>query len=108
MFKKAYEEGKRLFVAFLKYRNTPISSIGLSPAQMPFNHRLKTKLLISNELLNTEIFQKIGNSLKQQQLKQKFYYDKTAKALRPLNLEENVQNFINKTWEPSKVIAKGL
>ena len=95
-------------IPVLEYRSTPISSIGLYPAQILFNCRLRTKLSISNKLLNPEIFQNIGNSLKQQQSK-KFCYDKTAKALRPLKLEENVyvQKFRNETCEPAKVLAKG-
>ncbi|GFV01191.1 transposon Tf2-6 polyprotein [Trichonephila clavipes] len=57
-------QGKRDYlVGLVEYRNTPISGLDLSPAQMMFNRRLKTKLPISNKLLNAELFNNIREKL---------------------------------------------
>ena len=52
--------------AMLNYRNTVIDDIGLSPAQMFFNRRLKTTLPISSPLLEYGI---LPNSLRSRQKK---------------------------------------
>ncbi|GFX92973.1 uncharacterized protein K02A2.6 [Trichonephila clavipes] len=52
IMKRAREDVRDYLVGLIEYRNTPISGLDLSPAQMMFNRRLKTKLPISNKLLN--------------------------------------------------------
>ncbi|GFU38668.1 integrase catalytic domain-containing protein [Trichonephila clavipes] len=91
----------------MEYRNTPISGLGLSSAQMMFNSRLKTKLPISNKLLNAELFNNIREKLNRQNV-QKIHYDKTYHPLPELEPEDNVRilNFKNKTWEPAKIVSK--
>lgn len=108
ILKKAHEEGKDGIISLMEYRNTPISGLGLSPAQLFFNRRLRTKLPISSKLLNAEIFKNINAKLRDRQKKQKYYYDKTSSNLKPLQPGETVyvQNEKNKTWEIAKVVAK--
>ncbi|GFX34112.1 transposon Tf2-6 polyprotein [Trichonephila clavipes] len=62
IMKKAREDRRDYLVGLMEYRNTPISGLDLSPAQMMFNRRLKTKLPISNKLLNADLitFEKNG------------------------------------------------
>ena len=48
--------------------------------------------------------EKVRNSMAQAKDKQKQYYDRTAKALPPLNLNKYVRVQIGKTWKPAKVI----
>nr|XP_042912626.1 uncharacterized protein LOC122272725 [Parasteatoda tepidariorum] len=106
--RKAREDRKDYFVGLMEYRNTPISGLDLSPAQMMFNRRLKTKLPISNRLLNAKLFSNIKEKLIVRQKIQKSHYDKTAHTLSELQPKENVRilNFKNKTWEPAEVISK--
>ena len=47
---------------------------------------------------------KVRNSMAQAKGKQKQYYDRTAKPLPPLNLNEYVRVQFGKTWKPAKVI----
>ncbi|GBN61321.1 Uncharacterized protein K02A2.6 [Araneus ventricosus] len=84
IMRKAKEDKKDYFVGLMEYRNTPISGLNLSPAQIMFNRRLKTKLPISNKLLNAELFNDIREKLIMRQNIQKFYYDKTAHPLSEL------------------------
>ncbi|GFU49542.1 integrase catalytic domain-containing protein [Nephila pilipes] len=92
----------------MEYRNTPISGLDLSPAQMMFNCRLKTKLPISNKLSNAELFNNIREKLIERQNTQKLHYNKTAHPLPELKQRENVRilNFKNKTWEFAKIVSK--
>ncbi|GBL73729.1 Uncharacterized protein K02A2.6 [Araneus ventricosus] len=108
IMRKAKEDRKDYFVGLMEYRNIPISGLNLSPAQIMFNRRLKTKLPISNKLLNAELFNNIREKLIMKQNIQKFYYDKTAHPLSEFNQKENVRilNFKNKTWEPAEIVSK--
>ncbi|GBM99013.1 hypothetical protein AVEN_131009-1, partial [Araneus ventricosus] len=108
IMRKANEDRKDYFVGLMEYRNTPISGLNLSPAQIMFNRRLKTKLPISNKLLNAELFNNIREKLIMRQNIQKFYYNKTAHPLSELKQKENVRilNFKNKTWEPAVIVSK--
>ncbi|GFX37360.1 integrase catalytic domain-containing protein [Trichonephila clavipes] len=108
IIKKAKEDKRDYLVGLMEYRNTPISGLDLSPAQMMFNRRLKTKLPISNKLLNAELFDNIREKLIKRQSVQKIDYDKTAHPLPEIEPEDNVRtlNFKNKTWEPAKIVSK--
>ncbi|GFX52845.1 integrase catalytic domain-containing protein [Trichonephila clavipes] len=108
IMKKAREDRRDNLVGLMVYRNTPISGLDLSPAQMMFNRRLKTKLPISNKLLNAELFNSIREKLIKRQSIQKIHYNKTAHLLPELEPEDNVRllNFKNKTWEPAKIVSK--
>ncbi|GFT48060.1 transposon Tf2-9 polyprotein [Nephila pilipes] len=108
IMRKAREDKRDYLVGLMEYRNTSISGLDLSPAQMMFNRRLKTKLPISNKLLNAELFNNIREKLIERQNIQKLYYDKTAHPLPELKQGENVRifNFKNKTWESAQIVSK--
>ncbi|GFT45667.1 transposon Tf2-6 polyprotein [Nephila pilipes] len=108
IMRKTRKDKRDCLVGLMEYRNTPISGLDLSPAQMMFNRRLKTKLPISNKLLNAELFNNIREKLIERQNIQKFHYDKTAHLLPELKQGENVRilNFKNKTWESVKIVSK--
>ena len=82
-------------MALLDYRNSPIDDTGLSPAQMLFGRRLKTKLPMATYTDN------IKNSLKHRQSKQKFFHDKHALKydLKPLHAGENVVMRHENKWK---------
>ncbi|GFS71501.1 uncharacterized protein K02A2.6 [Trichonephila clavipes] len=91
IMKKAREDRRDYLVGLMEYRNTPISGLDLSPAQMMFNRRLKTKLPISNKLLNAELLNNIREKLIKKQNVQKIHYNKTAHPLPELETEDNVR-----------------
>lgn len=78
--------------------------LNLSPAQLMFNRRLRTKIPISEKLLNTVIFNNVNEKIKDNQSKAKYYY-RGSKELPIIRVGEFVTmyNFINKSWE-AKVI----
>lgn len=81
MFKKIEYDEKKLWYSILEYRNSPLEGIDLSPAQLMFNRRLKSRIPVCKELLKPEIYNSelIHKMLKCKQEKQKYYYDRTAK-----------------------------
>lgn len=83
----------------MEYRNSAITGLNVSSAQLVFNRRLRTKLPISKNLLKTKIVKNLVSNLKQRQNRQKYYFDKIVKKLKPLNLGEKVfvQDKKNKT-----------
>ena len=109
LFKKAYEENKKTSIALLEYRNSPITGLGLSPAQLLFNRRLRTKLPVSRNLLKPKIVKNAVPRLRERQIKQKYYFDRSTKELSPLKPGEKmfVQNIKNKTLDPAFIISKG-
>lgn len=101
MLKKCCAEGGNLDMYLLKYRNTPIADIGLSPAQILFNRRLKDNLptvgtLLEPKLINKKDFHK---TLQLRQEKQKLYYDKHTKILPEGNVGNKILFRLNDNWE---------
>ncbi|GBO30340.1 hypothetical protein AVEN_263325-1 [Araneus ventricosus] len=91
----------------MEYRNTPISGLNLCPAQLMFSRRLRTKLPVTNKLVNSEVFNNVKGLLIENQQIQKQFRDRSAKSLSKLNPGDNarMQNMKNKTWEPAQVIS---
>ena len=81
LLRKAADNGGDPYTALLQYRNAPISDLdGLSPAQLLFSRRLKTKLPVTAESLEPET-QRPRNKLIARQERQKKYFDRTAHNL---------------------------
>lgn len=103
ILRKTAEEGKDPLIGLLEYRSTPIKGIGLSPAQLLFNHRIKTKLPVADTLLQPEMCKDVKNKLLDKQLLQKQYYDSSSKPLKPLVKDENIVILKGNVWEPGVV-----
>lgn len=83
---KALEAGTDPYLAILDYRNTPTQGIGSSPAPHLMNRRTKTLLPTTNQLLQPQARKQAEERAKliECQQKQKWYYDRTVKDLKPL------------------------
>ena len=91
------------YVAFMEYRNTPVTGIGLSPSQMLNSRRLKSKLPTTVELLRPQVTLNAREKLVAAQQRQTFYYDRHAMPLKGLEPEENVRVRENRSWVPAVV-----
>ena len=78
IMQKALDAHADPYLAFLDFRNT-------SPAQRMLNRRKMTPLPMSNRLLTPAIPTGVYKSQKDNEAKQAFYYDKTAKDLKALS-----------------------
>ena len=85
IMQKALDAHADPYLALLDFRNTPTEGYTTSAAQQMLNRRKRTLLPISNRLIKPEISTAVYKSQKANQAKQAFYYDKTAKDLKPIS-----------------------
>uniref|UniRef100_A0A3Q1F5U6 Integrase catalytic domain-containing protein n=1 Tax=Acanthochromis polyacanthus TaxID=80966 RepID=A0A3Q1F5U6_9TELE len=108
LLKRSQNDAGDPYIALVEYRNTPLESVGLSPAQMLMGRRLKTKLPESTSLLTPERALNVHKQLKAKQAKQKKYYDQHAKPLPELHKGENVRMHFGDKWKPAVVLEKHI
>lgn len=105
ILKKCSEEGIDVRAALLEYRNTPISGLNVSPAELLMSRKLRTFLPIVKTHLTPKTHA-IQPLLKDRQAKQKEYYDKTCKGRKEFLPGDNVVIQNKGVWEPGVVIKK--
>lgn len=91
------------YMALLEYRNTPLSGMSYSPAQMLMSRTLRFKIPARNTILIPKIAQDAREQLKYRQGKHKHFYDQHAKSLSDLIPGDVVRMRVQKTWEPAVV-----
>ena len=102
LFKKADEDGCDPYLALLEYRNTPITGLEYSPAQLLMSRTLRSKLPTAEKLLQPKV-DDAHKALKRRQVCQKTYYDKHAAPLAPLRPGDVVRVQHGNSWEPAIV-----
>ena len=105
LLRKAGDEGKDPYISLLEYRNTPVSGMQESPAQLLMSRMLQSKLPTAASLLQPKIPDKVKDKLKQRADKQKQYYDRDAKPLPPIKKDDTVRIRRGKFWEPAVVTS---
>ncbi len=103
ILKKAQEEGKDYYLALLNFRNSPVSGMNASPAQLLMSRSLKTKLPTSENLLQPQVVPDAREQLARRQTSQAKYYNRGVKELPPLEQSDLVSVQRGKTWEPGTV-----
>lgn len=103
---KARMENRDPYVAVLYYRNSPVSGITLSPAQMRISRALKTKLPAMASQLMPEINHP-REVLLARQTKQKLYYDRYTKRQPSFSAGEavRIKHPCERLWQPAVVIS---
>ena len=104
--RKACENGNDPYIALIEYRNTTVSGLKESPAQLLMSRMLKSKLPTSASLVKPKVVENVQEKLKGRRDKQKMYYDRNAKPLPQIKERETVRIRKGKTWEPAIVTAK--
>jgi len=105
LFKKAHDEGKDEEMALLEFRNTPITGLDVSPAQLLMSRHLRSGLPITVTMLQPFVNEGVREKLKQRQQQQKYRYDKQAKPLSNLQPKDVVRYQTGRTWKPAIVIS---
>lgn len=104
LLKKALEEGKDMYLVLMEYRATPISGKLPSPAEILFNRKIKTQLPIQEKLLCQNNTQNYRSVLKQNQIRQKKYFNNRTKALPQLKEGDRVTiKTEGNTWKPGRI-----
>uniref|UniRef100_A0A8C4X5V5 Uncharacterized protein n=1 Tax=Erpetoichthys calabaricus TaxID=27687 RepID=A0A8C4X5V5_ERPCA len=81
MLKKALQTNTDAHLALLSLRNTPITGLGFSPAELLMGRVLRSTLPVTSPMLKPRHTKKMRQRLTQQQQKQKNYYDQHTKSL---------------------------
>ena len=105
ILKKSTLDGTDPYIALLEYRNTPVSGIQYSPAQMLMSRNLRGKLPTTSHLLDPCVVNPRDQLIKMKQ-RQKSHYDRNAKDLSPLKPGDSVRVKRGHHWEPATVIQK--
>ena len=90
LLKKSALNNEDPHLALLAYITTPLES-GKSPAELFFGRQLRTRLPSVHHYGNTQ--------LQEGKQRQKKYYDKSAKPLKPLHNNDNVRLYANGSWK---------
>jgi len=91
LFKKALRDGRDPWLALLEYRNTPVETIGSSPAQRLMSRRTKTLMPTASALLRPQVVEGVENKIELKRQKAKSYFDRTAHPLPPLEVGQDVR-----------------
>ncbi|XP_011688911.1 PREDICTED: uncharacterized protein LOC105450661 [Wasmannia auropunctata] len=96
-----------LDVALLNYRNTEITNIGYSPSQLLMNRKLRTKLPMSQRLLNDRSVKRKQAHAKliNKQDRFKADYDRKAKKQTMFKVNQNVTFKKGDIWEAAKIVG---
>ena len=105
LLKKAIDRCDDPYIALMEYRNTLVSGMQFSPAQMLMSRRLRSKLPMQASMLKPQIV-KAKAYLKLRQQRYKHFHDRGSSDLAVLNPGDVVRVRNRNTWEPAVVVAK--
>ena len=91
LLRKAREDGRDPHIALLEYRNTPVSGLEYSPAQLLMSRMLRDKLPTTANLLKPKVASSAYTKLRARQLKQKDYFDRGTRPLSKLSMGDSVR-----------------
>ena len=108
LLKKGYEDKKDPYLAILELRNTPIPGVGLSPTQLLMGRRTKSIILTKSTFLTLMTYntKEVQSTLEATQQIQKEYFDRSSKALKPLEPGDTIRVQQGNTWEPVVLVGE--
>ena len=106
MLNKAADAGEDAYLALLELRNTPISGMNYSPAELLKGRKLKSILPTTKKSLVPKVAENVREQLLERQVHQKRYHDKGAKDLKPLEPGSTARIRAGGVWEPGVVMSK--
>lgn len=104
--KKAVQTGTDPHLVLLSLRNTPVTGLNESPAQMLMGRVLRSTLPCSSAVLQQSTPQHVHSRLQDLQSRQQRYYNRHAKPLPVLAPGSTVHMQTRRGWEPAIVIHR--
>lgn len=102
--KNILNKSNDLNVALMEYRNTPITGLKRSPAELLYNRKLKTKLPTVEEV--DPRMKDFKDRLQNKNKLAKHYYDRHAKKRADFKKGDHIVYRKNKQWQPALIIDK--
>mgnify|MGYP003471288475 CR=1 FL=1 len=108
LMQKAIQSGTDAFLGLLDYRNTPREDLGVSPAQLMFGRRTRTRLPIADALMTSAGAKPAQAALTKAKLRQAAYYNRGARERPPLEIGQTVRVKYDDTgdWRKAGVVQK--
>ena len=108
LLRKADESKQDAFLALLEFRNSPISGMDESPAELLMSRKLRTRLPTSKSLLEpqTRSTSQIRHNLLTRQQRQQAFYDRGTRPLSKLHEGEPVRMKRGRDWTPAVVVQQ--
>ena len=103
---KKLKSNANVDLALLEYRNTAISGMNLSLAQILMSRRLCSSLPMSELLLKPATNDDIQEQLTSRQQKQQQYYNRGTRSLPPLHKGYVIRYKKGGKWEPAVVVNR--
>lgn len=106
LVKKAYDSKQDFWELLLQWRNTP-NKMNSSPVQRLFNRRTRFGVPMADEKYLPKIEEGVKEKIKKNHQEAKYYYDKKAKVLPPLEVGMPVYVKLrptDKEWKPATVV----
>ena len=105
LFRKAKDSKTDPYIAILEYRNMPLEC-GYTPAQLLMGRQTRSIIpVVADRLKPQTVDSKTAKSkMNQSKVKQKTHFDKTAKQLPPISLNDSVRIQMGKIWKPAIVV----
>ena len=91
LIKKTLKDNRDPWLALLDQRNTPMESIGTSPAQRLISCRTRTLLLTATNLLYPKVPESVTEKLKLKRQKAKWYRDRSSRILPEIEIGQDVR-----------------
>ncbi len=106
LMRKAHEEGQDVYKALLYYRNSPVSGLDNSPAQLLMSRRLKSSFRVRAALLHLKP-PKAKEALQVRQPVQQWYYnDRDTWNLPQLDVGDSVRIKQRQDWQLAAIMQK--
>jgi hypothetical protein len=93
-------------LALLEFRNTPVTGMKYSPAEMLIGRKLRSTLPIANRNLLPRKIKDVREQLLQRQITSKKFHDPSAKPLSDLNPTDTIRIHKNNEWQPAVVMSR--
>ena len=108
LLRKADESRHDAFLALLEFRNSPISGMDESPAELLMSRKLRTRLPTSKSLLQPQprCTSQIRHNLLTRQQRPKAFYDRGTRPLSNLHEGEPVRMKRGREWTPAVVVKQ--
>ena len=109
LFKKALRDSRDPWLTLLEYRNTPVETIGSSPAQRLMSRRTKTLMPTASTLLRPQVVEGVEKKIELKRQKAKSYYDRSAHPLPQLEIGQEVRVAPLKkgqSWQPGTLVEQ--
>jgi len=101
---KASESGGDPLLSLLDWRNTPSEQLGVSPAQLMFGRRTRTRLPTPDVLLSAPGAEAAQDALTASKHRQASYYNRGAKERPPLSVGQTVRvRYDENDWRKGEV-----